>query len=91
MSEPRGMHDMTGWREVSCYEADVIRRSDLSPASSCTDPDGNYGSPVVFTEWWWVGRNEIPVLRDYRRPDDACMHYIATGAEAAREDEGDER
>jgi len=95
MNSPKGMWDMTSWVGVNCFEADVIRRqgSGLSVASSLTDHDGEYGQPVIFTEWWWF---EIPVLRDYRYPGQRgepdykpCKHYLATGPKAADQEEDD--
>jgi len=76
MTTPNAMHDMTGWRSVTCREADVIRRggSGLHVASTLTDPDCRYGRPLIFTEWWW---DDEPVLREYRDPDENCTHFIA--------------
>jgi hypothetical protein len=84
------MTDMAGWRQVTCREADVIRRqgAGLQVASGLTDLGGQYGRPIVFTEWWW---DNEPVLREYRYPlDDGtpCGHWIAASDEAAdREDD----
>lgn len=91
MAEPNSMYDFAGWREINCREADLIRRqgAGLSVGSSLTDPDGQYGRPVVFTEWWW---GDEPVLRDRRTPGQGCRHFIATSPDAAnREDDGPSR
>lgn len=85
---PRGHQDMTGWRPVTCREADLIRRqgAGLTVASSLTDPGGTFGPPVIFTEWWWCTEvGQEPVLRDYR--SGSCTHWIATSADAAAMDE----
>jgi len=95
MTSPKGMWDMKSWVGVSCFQSAVIRRqgSGLSVASSLTDHDGEYGQPVIFTEWWW---GDMPVLRDYRYPGQhgepdykPCKHYLATSPKAAdqKEDE----
>jgi len=87
------MNDLAGWRLVTCREADVIRRqgAGLQVASGLSDLNGQYGKPIVFTEWWW---DNEPVLREYRYPadngayDTPCAHWIATSPEAAdREDD----
>lgn len=85
---PRGIHDMTGWEHITCHQRELIYRSGqgLVPASSLSDLGGTYGTPVVFTEWWTTGLWEVPVLRDYRYPDDnpsVCHHWLAAGYEAA--------
>jgi len=85
---PSGMYDLTGWAEVTCYAADVIlgEHVGLSVASTLTDPDGNYSSGVVFTEWWrrFDSGDEFPLLRSYRYGDDRpCKHYVAASATAA--------
>lgn len=72
-------HDLDAWLEIPCAEADTVRgRGAITPGSSLTDLDGQYGEPVIYTEW----RNAIgsPVLRDYlwypHRLDAWCAHYI---------------
>jgi len=85
MASPNSMGNLTGWRQVSCREADLIRRqgSGLKPASTLTDHEGQFGKPIVFTEWWW---DDEPVLREYRYPTDdgtPCGHWIAASDEAA--------
>jgi len=90
MTSPNSMSDFAGWRQVTCREADVIRRqgAGLQVASGLTDLGGQYGKPLVFIEWWW---DDEPVLREYRYPEDdeaACGHWIAASPEAAdREDD----
>ena len=87
--EPRRSADMTGWREITCREADLLRRqgAGLTVASTITDPEGVHGESLVFTEWWWCNAaGEEPVLRDYRRDrDHTCSHFIATSPVAAFE------
>lgn len=78
---------MTGWVSIDCEESDHIRgEHKVSPASSLTDPNGNYSSGVIFTEWW---ADDEPLLRDYRWSDDRpCEHFAAIfGEAAALEDE----
>lgn len=84
---PNSMFEMSGWVEVTCLAADVIRRHGMSVASSLTDPRGNFGPPLIFTEWWWAG---TPVLRDYQYPTPAavrCAHFVASTTEAWRSEE----
>ena len=50
------MYDLEGWREVTCEESDAVRARNGGVYSSLTDMDGNYGPPVVFTEWQDVDR-----------------------------------
>ncbi len=70
------MHDLNGWTPITCVQSDEIR-SGKRPRSSLTDPNGNYGTPVVYTEWA-DSTSEAPVLRDYRWTDPSrdCQHYI---------------
>lgn len=74
--EPNSSLDLTGWTQVTCWQAEIIRRADLSPASSYTDMD----KPDVFTEWWSLASDRIarsvPVLREYRDRS-GCRHYLA--------------
>lgn len=73
------MYDMDGWEPVTCVTSDELRDS-KRPASSLTDPHGNYSSGVVFTEWW-ERDDDTPVLRDYRWTDDRpCEHFRWVGA-----------
>lgn len=77
------MHDLSGWVETSCAVADAIRfNENVAPYSSLTDPDGNYGAPIIFTEWAFQ-RTETLVLRDYREPGAGCRHYVPTAAQEA--------
>lgn len=66
---------MSGWVEVSCEVADATldKHPGCHVASSLTDLDGSYGSPVIFTEWW-VG--EEPLVRYYRRTGQPCQHFV---------------
>ena len=87
----RSMFDLSGWREVDCVERDGIvypfGKSDetLRCFSSLTDPDGNYGEPLIYTEW---GRNDPDraVLRDYRWPGSGrtCKHWVPESGEEPR-------
>lgn len=64
------------WTEVSCKERDALwagRPEGVTVHSSLTDPDGQFGPKVVFTEWAWGGR---PMLRDYRHGDRSCEHFV---------------
>lgn len=71
------MHDLTGWRKVDCATRDDFLdkyRDRLSVFSSLTDPDGQYGRGVIYTEWG-AKDGEKPWLRDYRS-NDGCVHYM---------------
>lgn len=74
--EPKGRYDLSGWTQITCWQAEIVRRADLSPASSYTDVD----KPDVFTEWWSVASDKIarsvPVLREYR-DSTGCSHFLA--------------
>lgn len=74
--EPKGCYDLAGWTQITCWQAEIVRRMDLRVASSYTDVD----KPDVFTEWWTAPdprmRREVPVLREYR-DQDGCRHYLA--------------
>lgn len=76
-AESQHIHDMSGWEQVLCVEADKIKSDrgyahdgsgDLTVYSSCTDLDGEFGDPLVFTEWGVSGNEDQPVLREYRHP-----------------------
>lgn len=74
------MTDMTGWSEVNCDQRETFFRNfggRLRPFSSLTDPEGHYGTAVVYTEWG-VKDGEKPWLRDYRWIDGECKHYMPT-------------
>lgn len=74
--EPKSSADLSGWTEITCWQAEIVRRMDLQVAASRTDMD----APDVFTEWWTAPserlRNEVPVLREYRDCR-GCRHYLA--------------
>lgn len=75
------MWNLDGWQEVSCKERDDLWKSrpeGTTPLSSLTDPDGNYGPKVVFTEW---GTDAGPILRDYRHGDRSCEHFVPVGTD----------
>lgn len=89
--EPRAHTDMTGWHPLTCeqYETVMGRHRDMpidvfKVASTITDPDGHYGSPLVFTEWWYM---DAPLLRSYlwgrRDGERRCEHYGAMDDTAA--------
>jgi hypothetical protein len=72
------MVNLTGWGEVDCATRDRFFAEwgdRLSPFSSLTDQDGQYGTPVIYTEWG-VQDGEKPWLRDYRYPERGCVHYM---------------
>lgn len=82
---PKGSHDLSGWYRITCWQAEIVRRGDLSPASTFTDVD----APDVFTEWWATGsryKRDVPVLREYRDRN-GCRHYLAGPPEAAATEE----
>lgn len=84
---PKSSHDLNGWTPITCWQAEIVRRLDLRPASSRTCVD--CGSPdAVFTEWWTAPdprmKREVPVLREYR-DDQGCRHYLAGVPEDAAE------
>lgn len=68
------MWDLDGWAEVSCHERDGMQDDMLRPISSLTDPEGEFGSPIIFTEWGF--NDDHPVIRDYRVPGEGCTHYV---------------
>jgi hypothetical protein len=74
--EPKGHFDLKGWTQITCWQAEIVRRADLTVASSFTDVD----KPDVFTEWWStpgeIVARAVPVLREYRDRD-GCRHYLA--------------
>jgi len=80
----QNMTDRTGWTQVSCPASDRIRDEHLDKvvSSSLTDLDGEYGDPVVYTEWS-VG--DVPLLRDYRwvATERECEHWIPDAEAAA--------
>lgn len=88
----RDMRDMRGWTRIPCNERDEhfeIAGDHLEPVSSLTDLDGEFGTPIAFTEWARDDQDE-PLLRDYRWPDPKdpggylrpCEHYFFTGTVA---------
>ena len=86
---PKGSHDLAGWTAITCWQAEIVRRLDLQPASSYTDVD----APDIFTEWWTSPdarlKREVPVLREYR--DKAgCRHYLANEPSLSADEEVDQ-
>lgn len=73
------MDDLDGWTAVACHASDDIRAVARSITSSLTDLHGQYGLPIIYTEWAFS--DGIPVLRDYRYPDSdkPCAHYERAG------------
>lgn len=74
----QSMTDMTGWGQVTCTVRDSFWRDHqgrISVFSSLTDPDGQYGRGVIYTEWGVKG-GEKPWLRDYRWTDGPCVHWM---------------
>lgn len=75
------------WVKITCDEREQLvdkhgrsynafsRESGISVLSSCTDPDGDFGRPEIFTEWGFD--YDRPVLQDYLYPetDKPCEHY----------------
>lgn len=73
------MDDLADWVPIDCDERDYLIDGPrpLSVASSLTDLEGRFGTPVIFTEWWL---DDQPVLRDYLENPHAvdggsCRHY----------------
>lgn len=79
MASGQNMHDLDGWEETDCYTSNGIRPG-LKPVSSLTDLDGEFGRPIVYTEWANPDDEDTPVLRDYRWPGgySKCKHYVPT-------------
>ena len=86
----RGLWDCADLTPITCELRDKLLhdRADLTVFSSVTDHTGEYGSPLVYTEW---GKDDRAVLRDYRYPnpqggDDTkrCEHYVFPGGSEAR-------
>lgn len=79
----QNMHNLAGWVEVECREADRVRGAQpVSPGSSLTDLDGGFGVPVIYTEWW--DAEDQAVLRDYLWDPTthraACVHFVPEAA-----------
>lgn len=70
------MNQLLGWRKVSCKAADAIRHG-LRVSSALTDIDGQYGQPVIYTEWWSTTAGAL--LRDFLYDPHTgtarCVHY----------------
>ena len=67
---PNDHNDMSGWRQVSCGDADgLLDGSETVRIERVYSP-----SAPAFQEWWADG---VPVLRDYRYPGGDCTHYAA--------------
>ena len=68
------MLNRTGWLPITCDESDALRGRSSGVTSALTDPEGEFGPGVVYTEW--CDGNSAPVLRDYRWSDPRrpCEH-----------------
>jgi hypothetical protein len=72
------MTDKSGWGQVDCATRDrfwLESQDRLVVFSSLTDPDGQYGPGVVYTEWG-AKDGEKPWLRDYYYTGAPCTHYM---------------
>lgn len=73
------MNDLDGWVEVSCSQSENILAGITTPTvfSALTDPDGFYGTGVVYTEWG-DAITDKPLLRNYRWSEQgrSCQHYV---------------
>jgi hypothetical protein len=71
------MNDYDGWREITCAESSEIRNAAPHVLSSLTDLTGQFGRPVVYTEW---GNDDGATLRDYlwnpHREGTTCAHSV---------------
>jgi len=78
------LESLHGWRELTCQEyEDAIRADDEAHvASSITDPDGVYGSPLTFTLWLMSDGSYLSTALEGRRDteDYKCSHAITSGA-----------
>ena len=91
MSINRNMFDHSGWHQIPCAQRDPMVQA-LHPFSSLTDLDGEYGTPIVYTEWG-VSSPDRAVLRDYRWPNSGrvCEHWVPdAGEELSHEEEVEE-
>jgi len=81
------MFDNHDWRTITCEERDklLVSGAALFVFSSLTDPHGNFGAPLIYTEWGYHGPDRA-VLRDYRWPDDSrsCEHWVPDNGEELR-------
>lgn len=70
------MWDLNGWRPISCEPSNRIRENAPKVSSSLTDPSGDYGPAITYTEW--ADAEGHPVLRDYLPYGHAteCTHYV---------------
>jgi hypothetical protein len=63
------------WVTITCQEREELvcrngeRYDGFKVAAGFTDSDGQYGQPLIYTEWYdALSGSERPVLRDYRFP-----------------------
>lgn len=80
--------NISGWAELTCQEYQDIIDSDLAAkvASSLTDPDGIYGSPLTYTLWELSDGRYLATALEGRRDDPRkCSH--AVGVASPKKDE----
>jgi len=69
------------WRELTCEEYETLIHGDdgARVASSITDPDGVYGSPLIFTLWLLSDGAWLSTALEGSRetPDYKCTHVTA--------------
>lgn len=79
----RSMWNLSGWRQADCVERDGIimpdgvRDESFRCFSSLTDMDGEYGEPIIYTEWG-LHDPDRAIIRDYRWPksERTCEHWV---------------
>lgn len=66
------------WREATCAESDAVHADqDLMVWSYLTDTEGEFGDPIIFTQWG--SRDETrPAVANVRFPGSQkrCVHRI---------------
>lgn len=81
MSEHRVLD---GWSPITCEQSNEMvykhTHGELGVFASITDPEGEHGPPLVYTEWG-IRDEDRPVLRNYLTYDydgkmKKCTHYI---------------
>lgn len=93
------MHDSRGWQRITCEERDEhlkLMGDHARVLSSLTDLYGEFGDPLIFTEW---GRDDVdePIFKEFRYPpldgegpDRApCEHWFWVGENDALTETGD--
>jgi hypothetical protein len=76
-------NESMGFVRVGCMIADLLKQNEIvKPHSSLTDLHGEFGEPIVFTEWGITttdGTGTRVVLREIRWPDAPerdCQHWV---------------